>query len=54
MHKDTGKSTKMIFHPGVAEIPDTHPWKSSSAPTRGDSGLFELKLCTGLQAAFEL
>ncbi len=35
MHKDAGKSTKTIFHPGVAEIPDTHPSKSSSAPAEG-------------------
>lgn len=51
MHKDDGKkSTKTIFHPGVASIPDTHPSKCGShpLPRAGDRGLFELKLCTGV------
>ena len=47
MHKDAGKSSKTIFHPGVAEIPNTHPPKSSSAPCTGTGGYLNWSFVQG-------
>lgn len=54
MHKDAGKSTKMIFHPRVTENPQHIPFEEQLSPRTGTEGYGEIKLFTGLQAAFEL